>query len=303
MRKIQLILGIVLAAGAVIAVLFVGQLTQPTVYDVVIAIQEIPAYTRITPDMVGLDSQSVSPAVAQKYVLAAEWEALQAEGVVAADHLRPGQPIMRELVASGAEAEGLSRLAVALDDPDLVILSVPVDQDEIPATVPGDVVGLFFSAGQIRANSLVTYTTRTVGSGRPGATGGYTRTFYASQDDEARVVTDTTELELPLAKWIANGVVYRINRERRENPNYGAPGMDAEPRYIEGQIKGLDVVVHRDLAELVAFSLAHGKVRVAVLPVVARGYVEAGAFPPAPGLTWTDFEALFFQERAEVEGR
>ncbi len=302
MRKIQLILGIILAAGAVVAVIFIGQLTQPTLYDVMIVVQEVPAFTELTPDLVSVDSQSVSPAVAEKYVLAADWEEMLAEGsIVAAEHLRPGQPILRELVASGAEAEGLSRLAVALDDPDLVILSVPVAQDEIPSTVPGDVVGLFVSAGQIRAESLVTFTTRTVGTPGPGASGGYTRTFYSRQDDEARVVTDTLELQLPFSKWIANGVVYRLNRDRQENPNYGAPGMESEPRYIEGELKGLDVVVHRDLAELVTFSLANGQVQVAVLPAVARGYVESGDFPPSPGLTWSDFEDLFFQERAEVE--
>ena len=48
---------------------------------------------------------------------------------------------------------------------------------------------------------------------------------------------------MPVAKWIANGVVYKLNREMRENPNYGAPGKDNEPRYIEGDIQSIDVVV------------------------------------------------------------
>ena len=124
-----------------------------------------------------------------------------------------------------------------------------------------------------------------------------------SDREEPQVVTITTELELPVAKWLANGVVYRLNRERRENPNYGAPGMENEPRYIEGEVKALDVVVHKDDAEWAAFALAHGKIQVAVLPAVTKGSVERGAFPPEPGVTWSDFEDRFFDERDKVEGK
>ena len=61
-------------------------------------------------------------------------------GAVAVEVLHRGQPLLRAQVASGADAEGLSRLAVALTEPDRVIFPVPVDQDELPALVPGDVV-------------------------------------------------------------------------------------------------------------------------------------------------------------------
>ncbi len=284
MRKIQLFLGLLLAVGAFVAVLFIGQLSQPATYDVAVVSGSVPAFTALTPDLFLIDSQSVSQVVAEKYVLADELNDLLAAGAVSVEPLHAGQPMLREQVASGAQVEGLSRLAVALNDPNQVIVSVPVDQGQIPAVFPGDVAALFFAAGNVQAQALVTETVE-----GPAPT--------PVPFTEREPVTVTTELQLPLAKWIANGVVYRLNREARENPNYGAPGLDTEPRYIEGPLKSLDVVVHRDDAEWVAFALAHGQVQLAVLPAVTRPDVEAGTFEASGGVTWSDFEERFFEER------
>jgi hypothetical protein len=304
MRKLQLLIGIVLAVGAFVAVLCVGRLSQPTTYDVVIVVAEVPAFTPLASDLVSVDTQAVSPAVADKYVLADELEAMLAEGAVVVENLHPGQPLLREQVATGADVEGLSRLAVALKDPHRVILAVPVKQSEIPSVVPGDVVALFFAAGNVRAGALTTTTieggtpTPELGTGRVYS--GTEAAWFSPPLEESGPLTITTELEMPLAKWLANGVVYRANRERRENPNYGAPGAENEPRYIEGELVALDIVVHRGDAEWVAFALAHGKVQVGVLPAVVKDRVEAGDLSPEGGVTWSDFERQFFAEREEA---
>lgn len=292
MKRLQLIIGVVLAAAAFAGVLALNNLLRPPTYDVMVVIQEVPAFTELDDDMVALDAQTMSRAVAEKYVLYDEWQRLLAEGVVAVENLHPGQPLLREQVASGAEAEGLSRLAVALNDPDRVILSVPVDPNDLPSIVPGDVAALFFTAGSIRASEM---TTEVVSFAGVAPTPAPTMTLQTAA--VTATVTTTVRLDMPLAKWVANGVVYRLNRERRENPNYGAPGMEGEPRYIEGAVRSLDIVVRREDAEWVAFALAHGQVRVGLLPAVAREAVEAGTFPPSAGVTWTDMERRFFSER------
>lgn len=301
MRKIQLLVGIVLAVAAGLGVLFVGRLNQPPEYQVVVAADEIPAFSRIDAGDVAVDVQSVSPKVAEMYVLADEWAAMAAAGDVAAiEPLHPGQPLLREQVASGAEAEGLTRLAAALDDASQVIVSVPVEQGGVPSLVPGDVIALYFSAGRVQASQLIT---EVVVGGEPEldpeSTASFTETAGWGGRDEPQVVTVTTELEMPLAKQIAEGVVYRLNRERRQNPNYGAPGMEHEPRYIEGELQALDVVVDRETAEWVVFALAHGQVQVAVLPAINRPAVEAGTLPVTAGATWSDFEQSFFAERSD----
>ena len=307
MRRLQLLLGIVLAVGAAVGVFFFGQLNQPPVFDVVIAIAEVPAFSEIDPGSVSVDRQSVSSAVAQRYVLVDEWASMLAEGkIAAAEPLHPGQPLMREQVVSGAEAEGLSRLSVVLDDPNQVIISVPVDQNQLPSLVPGDVIALYFTAddvyvggyfteaGGVSANVLVT---ETVEGELPTPTPSRVTTGTRRYGEEPEIVTTTIELEMPLAKQIVNGVVYRFNQERKANPNYGAPGMENEPRYILGAIKALDVVIPRESAEWVVFALAHGRVRIGVLPIIARPLVEGDTFPPSVGVTWTDFEERFFEER------
>jgi hypothetical protein len=291
MRKIQLFLGLILAAGAFVGVLLVGQATQPPVYDVAVVMKEIPAFTALTQDMFATDSQSVSPAVADKYVMAGDLLELIAANAVAVENLRPGQPLLREQVASGAKAEGLSRLAVALNDPNLVIVSVPVQPNNLPAVFPGDVIALFYASGNVQAQTIATATIEgPLPTPTPIAFGAISETTIV-----------TTELQMPIAKWIANGVVYKLNREIRENPNYGAPGKDTEPRYIEGAVQSLDIVVRRDVAEWVAFALANGKVQVGVLPAVTRPDVEKGTLARSEGVTWSDFEKRFFEDREGVK--
>lgn len=76
--------------------------------------------------------------------------------------------------------------------------------------------------------------------------------------------------------------------------------MEGEPRYVEGAVKSLDVVVHRETSEWVAFALAHGKVQVAVLPAVAIPALQTGTLTPSTGVTWTDLEQQFFADRPEL---
>ena len=297
MRKLQLLIGVLLAVAGVVGVIVLGRMSQPTTYQVVIATTEIPAYTPISAGDVGVDTQSVSAAVAKRYVLADEWEEMLAAGpVVAIDHLRPGQPILREEVAAGTDAQGVTRLAAALNDPHKVVLSVPIDPEAVPGVVPGDAVALFFSGGRVAATSLVTEEVEVIGEPR-GSTPLTRTTPIWRTGEEDKVVTVTVELEMPLSKRIATGVVYRLNRERKANPNYGAPGMENEPRYIEGAVKSLDVVVADDEAEWVVFALAHGQVQVGVLPAMLATEAEEAQVSPTAGVTWSDFEARFFQER------
>jgi len=289
MRKIQLFLGLILAVAAFGGVLLIGQLNQPPVYDVAVVMRELPAFTALTSDLFGTDTQSVSAAVAEKYVLAGDLPDLLSAGAVAIENLHAGQPLLRAQVASGAQAEGVSRLAVALKDPERVIVAVPVIQNNLPAVFPGDAVALFFASGNVQAHQIATATitgpTPTPTPQLPGVI--------------SETVIVTTELQLPIAKWLTNGVVYHLNREVKENPNYGVPGFENEPRYIEGEVKALDIVVRRVDAEWLSFALAHGKVQVGVLPAVTRPEVEAGTLAPSQGVTWSDFEKRVFEDRGK----
>lgn len=298
MRKIQLVIGIVLALGAFFGITMWNKVNQPPTYTVAVVVEQVPAYTPLSPDFISLDTQTLSPAVAEKYVSSGELNALLTEGAVVVEALHPGQPLLREQVASGAAAAGLNRLSVALRDPDRVIVSVPVDVETLPYTVPGDVIALYFAAGHIQAGEMVTDVVE-----MPEVTAATSDTGSVPVVDAYRPrtepVTTTVELVMPVAKRIGSGVVYRLDYAQRENPNYGAPGMESEPRYVTGEIRSLDVVVHQAEAEWFVFALAHGEVQVAVMPAVTRPDVEAGVFPDTAGVTWTDFEQRFFADRME----
>jgi hypothetical protein len=287
-KRLQIFLGLGLVVATFVGVLLFAQASQLPTYEVAVVIKEVPAYTPLAADMLAVDSQSVSAAVAGKYVLADDLNALLAAGAVTVENLHPGQPLLRVQVASGARAETVSRLAVALTDPSLVILAVPVVPNSLPAVFPGDVIALFYASGSVQATTIQTSTlvgpTPTPTPLLPGVV--------------SETITVTTQLDLPLAKWIANGVVYRVNHQLRDNPNYGAPGATTdEPRYIEGDIQSLDIVVRRTAAEWVAFALANGHIQVGVLPAITRPNAEAGNIAHSRGVTWSDFEQLFFADR------
>jgi len=290
MKKVSLLLGIVLAIAAFAGVILLGQLMQPPTYDVAVAIKEVPPFTPLTADLVSIDTQSVSPAIAERYVQAAELDALLQSGAVIVENLRPGQPLLREAVASGANAEKVSRLAVAVNDPNVVLVAVPVKTDSLPAVVSGDAVALIYANGNVNAQELVT---STISGPTP------TPDPFRAVTGISETVVVTTEVQMPVAKWIANGVVYKLNREVRENPNYGAPGKDNEPRYIEGEIKSIDVVVQRAAVEWITFALANGKVQIGLLPAIVRAQVENDTLPPTQGVTWSDFEDRFFADRGK----
>lgn len=296
-RKIQFVLGLLLAVGAFCAVLVVNTITRPPVYPVAVIVADVPPYTVLTPDMVQIDEQSMSDAVYVKYISAREWEAMLAAGpVVAVEPLHPGQPLLKLQVATGENADKVKRLSVALTDPERVIVAIPVDAKTLPAVYPGDAVALFYSAGQVQAATLTTdVVTLTAGLVTPPPDPELLPAPVVMGTPEP--VTTTLTLQLPLSKWLTNGIVYRLNREMKENSNYGAPGMENEPRYVEGQVQALDVVVRQADAEWLAFALAHGKVQVGVLPAVNVPAVQAGTLPPSVGVTWSDLEDRVFEER------
>lgn len=309
-RSLKLILGLVLAAVAFVAVILLGNLTRPPTYEVAVVVDTVPPYTAVTAAQVQIDEQSLSSAVAETYLLREEWEAILAAGpVIAVESLYPGEPLIREVIATGENAQKVRRLSVALTDPDLTIIGVPVEPENMPSVYAGDAVALYFSAGQLQAQTITTDVVTTPEPPPHPQTGELVTTTggtvpVVTNDlivEQTEPTTETVELRLPLTKRLAEGLVLHLNREKQENPNYGAPGMENEPRTIEGPVTSLDVVVHRDAAEWIAFALAHGKVQVGVLPAVAIPQLENGTLPDSPGATWTDLESIFFAQRLGEE--
>jgi len=283
MRKLQLAFGILLALLAGVGTFLFGQMSQPPKFQVLIAIKEIPPYTVLDPNMVAIDTWGMSEAVAKKYLPP---EILKKGGkIVTIEPLHVGQPILRAQVVYGEEAEKATRLSTALQNPELTIVTIPVHQEALPRVAIGDVVGLIYYTGDVRAEEIVTETVK-----------GPMKVITPT-----KVLTEEVKLSLPLAKWLTQGIVFQINRELRENPYYGAPGMEGQPMYIEGDIKSISVAIPRDDAEKVTFALHAGKIQVVLMSALAKELIETKAISPTIGYTWSDFEKEFFKDRLGEE--
>ena len=163
-KKLQFWVGLFLA-GAVVVVAFVGfQVLNPPPTKVLICRQNIPPYTPITADMFAVDSQHLNHSVAARYVTAGELEAYIAAGAVTIEPLYAGDPLTKARLAAGPDANRFKRVSLALDDPDLVIRTIPVSPDICPEVAPGDVVELIFSLSSGQMPEQITYTPAVTGT-------------------------------------------------------------------------------------------------------------------------------------------
>jgi hypothetical protein len=268
MRKIQFLAGLVLAIGACIGTFLIGQMTKPPEFPVLIAVKEIPPYSTLDANMVAVDSWGMSPAVAKKYLPP---ETFKKTKVVTIEPIHVGQPILLAQVVYGQEAEKATRLSTALKDPNLTIVTIPVHQEALPKVTIGDTVGLVYYTGDVQAQTIVTTT--------------------------KHITPTEVTLALPVTKWLTQGIVYSVNRELKENPYYGAPGMEGQPMYIEGDVKSISVAIPRSDVEKVTFALNSGKIQVVLMSALAKELLETGELSPTIGYTWSDFEKEFFTDR------
>ncbi|HEC36469.1 MAG TPA: hypothetical protein ENI39_08050 [Anaerolineae bacterium] len=312
-RKLSLALGILLAVGAFVGVLLLGSVVNPSPYHVVVAITEIQPGTVLEEGMVGIDAQVVSPQVAGEYVLAEELDRYLGKYVIRG--LAPGQPLMhRDLVAADNPA-ARRRLALALEDPDLVAMVIPVQDNAPDGIVPGDRIGIVWSVGEAG------FLAGPAGGGRPEAFGApSTPEGYAPGGSEgvepslpggvelppeaAAVLGEaatgpTPEVSLPLAKTIVDTAqVIRVRREREANPAY--TGQEGESPYIEGRVIGLEVAVAREEVEAIQFAVANGEYSIVVLSPNAdpAGLTDASTL----GVMWQDVVAYFEADRLRALG-
>jgi len=296
-KKLQFWVGLFLA-GAVVVVAFVGfQVLNPPPTKVLICRQNIPPYTPITADMFAVDSQHLNHSVAARYVTAGELEAYIAAGAVTIEPLYAGDPLTKARLAAGPDANRFKRVSLALDDPDLVIRTIPVSPDICPEVAPGDVVELIFSLSSGQMPEQITYT--------PAVTGTVSLLPTPTPLPYIEMVEEIT-LDLPISKRILGPLlVVRAEHEKIRNPNYGAGFGDetsTEPPYLEGDLERLVVLVPKDQVERLDFALWNGQITIGVRSALTRQDWEDGEdWTPSKGWTWTDFVEWFTAQRQEQE--
>lgn len=275
-RSLTLVLGLVLTVGAFLGFLLWGRLTNPPPYRVVVAIEKIPPFSELQEDMFVVDEQIIAPQVAQRYVLEQEMELyLQA---VPIEPLYIGEPLTKNRLLLPDNPRSQYRLSLALDDPSMVAMVIPVDgKSSVSELAAGDHVNIEFAVGAR----------------------GVTPSLVAVPPEE-EATGGEEEVVLPLAKTLLQRVpVLRVNFEQIPNPNYGlGAGFDGasgavERPFLKGEIESIVVLIPESEQEMLTFALENGTIRIALVSPLA---VEE-PMVPLPGVMWPDFVERFLGER------
>ena len=316
-------IGILLALGAFVGFLLLGNFLAPPPANVVVALRDISPYTPLDATMLGVDAQHLNSQVLVTLVQKEELD--QYIGGFVTTPIYAGEPLRKSAIVNAGNPLASKRLALALTDPNRVAAVIPVNAQTSPShIVTGDYVDLVISMapgnlsgansdkfGQILAgqdNNSVS----SVGFG-PSAVITPTRsTVLPSLISSTGVISGFLpgeEMNLPVTKAVIRSVpVLAVTFEQTPNPTYASAGFGengnaapAQPAYIDGEIKSLTVSVPRDSAELLNFGIDNGKVHVMLLPV-QQGQSEfvAQNNDPTLGVSWNDVLAFMIRERQEL---
>lgn len=292
-----IVLAIILMVGGFLGVLFVGQLVNPAPVSVAVAVLDIPAGTILTEDMIAIDSVHMDAKVIAGLVQ--EGELTQYVGGVVVEPIHAFQPVHKAAISVSGNPASANRLALALSDPNLIAMVVPVNVGTAPdAIVEGDYVDLNFGVGSTTAfgGMLSTAPTEEPFSSGFGASN---QTIPELQVAATVSPTPTPEplLMLPVAKTVVRSAqVMAVIREERTSTVQSAPGAEAQTVLVKGKVIALVVAIPREAQELLEFAIDNGTVRVALLSAQIADH-SVGANTPSLGMTWNDLVSLVRMER------
>ncbi len=326
LRSATVTIGILLSGLAFVGFLVLGGLLAPAPHSVVVAIQDIPAYSRLDPNVLGVDAQRINSQVARTLIRREEID--QYRGGFVLENIYAGEPLRKGAVVAPDNPQAVNRLALVMTDPAQVAMVIPVDAKTAPSQIaPGDwvdlVVGL--APGNISAGSGTTFSTLLtptpmalsfpIGSSFP-----VTGTARATPPPQAvppfslgNTVTSTgsvsaSDMNLPADKVVIQNVpVLAVRFQQVPNPAFtGAGGTlgqsssaptASQPAYVEGDIQSVTVLLPRSSVELVTFALDNGRVHLALLPP-ATAEASQDAQSPTFGITFSDVLAWMMRERS-----
>lgn len=299
--------GILLAVGAFAGFIVLGTVLNPSPYQVVIAMEDIPAYSTLSSESLAVDAQTMSSTVAQGLVARDELD--QYLGSFTIETIRAGEPVRKSAIINSDNPQALNRIALMLDDPERVAMVVPVDPTTAPEQVEaGDFVDIVLSLapGSINANNqsnlselLATPTGQSTSIPRATPT-------LAEQITISTTVLSADEMNLPVAKVTIQKVpVLAVRRERIANPNFAVGPMTGEsqassPAFVAGDIQAVLVSVPRTSVELLTFAMDNGRIHLSLLSPRLANEENDG---PTLGLSWNDVIAWMMAERGRASGQ
>jgi Flp pilus assembly protein CpaB len=283
MRKLFLILGVVLALVVAGGVFLFLQSSRPTVVEVPLAINDIPAGTTLKADqfriarMANVEKQTLA-----KWVLKGDWG--MADGKVSTSEIRAGFPLAKSQIDPNASDALETRLSYALTNTEDYYIVLPVKSDEVGNYIqPNDRIDVIVNFGAGDQKGALTLPITDTSTTAPAA---------EDADTVASTSALTKTIDPPITKLlIQNLQILRIDRDAGKNSD----GQSAPPT---GDVKRLYIKVNRDQLEVLSFVLNNGKHSYAI-----RAAISGNDAPPSDGVIWNDFVRWFFAQRGnDVNG-
>jgi hypothetical protein len=320
-----LILGVVIAIAGAAAVFVIDLMISPPTDFIMAARQDIPAGTRLSDlpedafiqvpvQFTNRTARLMLEGVAQPADLAA----MRAAGAILVQDIYKYQPLTLGSVVSADNPAAARVTRLGLDNPDLVVITIPGNTQNIPAGVqPGDRIDLAVAVNDV--NDILKLKeeeqAQTVVSPGSALTGipnealaavleeaGYTVTSPEGGAPAGIKATPTPEptpegpvLREPVTKLLVRGAL--VVNVRQETTVAGV-SQQGQPTIIEGDVTGLDVVIPREAFEFVTMALNGGNLQIALLSPLVADTTEG----PSLGASLQDLLDLFISDREALAG-
>ena len=308
------IFGGLLVVGAFLGVLYLGVGTNPPALHIAVAARDILQGEQLKTSDYRIVQQILDPNLAHLYVQ--EGELPQFTGAYVVETLRKGDPVNKVKLSTSHNAAALNRYSLSLDDPNYVIMNLPVNPDIIPSKISqGDFVNILFAGGA--ENGINQLPEPQASSPAPGEL----PTAIGSQDlpqegvgggtDVPLELTPTTplpaitpiptpEIILPLADLMLEHVeILDVSYQQVQNSAYSSDGSNGDQPYLNGPISAIVVKVPRSHQTLLMFGASMSKLRFAL----ASPRLNAQTLQPQMGMDWGKYVALYRWKESQVAMR
>jgi len=329
-NKRLLILGIILALVGFGASFFINTFfTTPT--DLIIAAREdIPAGTLLSE--IPEDSfvqvpiqfpESSARKVLEGMVTPQELELMRQAGGVLIQDVNKYEPLLKAAVVSSENPAAMRIARLALDDPDMMIVTIPVNENVPESIRPGDRVDLAVAVVNVRdpiefeegaQSSMIIAQPVSSFTGVPVealvallAEAGYeilppeggetTLLPLEIEPPPTATPTPTTtpfpDVREPIAKVLVHGA--RVVNVRRET-SLAALTAEGQASFTVGEIIGLDIIIPREAFEFVIMAANGGNLEIGMLSPLAEDLSDE----PTMGASLQDLIDLFLEHREEL---
>jgi hypothetical protein len=283
---------IVVAAFA--GVLLLGAATNKPPLRIVVSARDFAPGEQLSMNDLRVVEQVLDPNLASLYVQEADLPAYA--GAFAVDPIRRGDPLNK--IKLTLNAVNPKRYALALDNPDNVVMVLPVSADVIPSKIAaGDFVNINFVVGSDSAMSQLPGETPTPFVAPVIFNGNQPITPAVVMSPEL-ALSPTPDLVLPVADLMLEHVpVLDVSYEQVQNLNARSMNDETgESTYVDGAIKSIVVRVPKSYQTLLAFASATGKLRYAI----SSPLVQASTLKPNGVVDWKRMADLLRWKEAQA---